>query len=113
MHVNPGKHVPHREMRGLVREWARASPLEMESKGDRTFEFLMPSEESVERLLTYNYQEVENSEQVLLVKKMPVQFSVVEIFDVLKEHMAEQEYLEMAFPRGGARARGWLVRVNH
>ena len=55
-------------MRGLVREWAHASPLEMESKGDGTFEFLMPSEESVERLLTYNYQEVENSEQVLLVK---------------------------------------------
>ena len=47
-------------------------PLEMESKGDETFEFLMPSKESVERLLTYNYQEVENSEQVLLVKKMPV-----------------------------------------
>ena len=66
----------------------------------------MPSEESVERLLTYNYQEVENSEQVLVVKKMPVQFSVVEIFDVLDEHMAEQKDLEMAFPRGRAKAGG-------
>ena len=37
---------------------------------------------------------------------MPVQFSVVEIFDVLEEHMAEQEDLELAFPRGGAKARG-------
>ncbi len=106
VHVNPGKHVPPREMRGLVRAWAQVSPLEMESKGDGTFESLMPSEESVERLLAYNYQEVEGSEHVLLVKKMPVQFSVVEIFDVLEEHMAEQEDLEAAFPRGGARARG-------
>ena len=84
----------------------------MESKGDGTFEILMPSEESVERLLTYNYQEVENSEQVLLVKKMPVQFSVVENFDVLEEHMAEQEDLEMAFPRGGGEPGGWLVRFH-
>ena len=56
-------------MRDLVREWGRANPLELESKGDGSFEVLMPSEESVERLLAYNYHEVEGSDQVLQVKK--------------------------------------------
>ena len=102
---------PPRDAKSGTRMGARIPPGDGK-KGDGTLEFLMPSEESVERLLAYNYQEVENSEHVLLVKKMPVQFSVVEIFDVLEEHMAEQEDLELAFPRGGARARGWLVRVH-
>ena len=68
-------------MRDLIREWGRANPLELESKGDGSFEVLMPREESVERLLAYNYHEVEGSDQVLQVKKMTVQFSVVDIFD--------------------------------
>ena len=36
---------------------------------------------------------------------MPVQFSVVDIFDLLEEQLGEAEDLEMAFPRGGVRAR--------
>ena len=60
VHVNPGKHVSPRDARSGTRMGA-SIPLEMESKGDGTFEFLMQSEESVERLLTYNYQELEKS----------------------------------------------------
>ena len=69
VHVIPGQSVPPREMRDLVREWGRANPLELESKGDGSFEVLMPSEESVERLFAYNYHEVEGRDQVLQVKK--------------------------------------------
>ena len=65
----------------------------------------MPSEESVERLLAYKYNEVEGTEKFLQVKKMPVQFSVVDIFDLLEEHLGEAEDLEAAFPRAGVRAR--------
>ena len=61
--------VPSSEMRGVIREWGRTSPLEMESKGDGVYEVLMPSEESVERLLAYNCHEIEDSDQVLQVKK--------------------------------------------
>ena len=72
IHINlGGQVVPPSEMRGLIRE---CGPLEMESEGDGVYEVLMPSEESVERLLTFNYQEVENSEQVLLVKKCRYNF---------------------------------------
>ena len=82
-------------MRNLVREWGQANPLEMESKEDGSFEVLMPSEESVERLLAYNYHEVEGIDQVLQVL-----FSLVDIFDLLEEHLGEAEDLEAAFPRG-------------
>ena len=106
VHINlGGQVVPSSEMRGLIREWGRTSPLEMESKGDGVYEVLMPSEESVERLLAYNCHEIEDSDQVLQVKKMPVQFSVVDIFDLLEEQLGEAEDLEVAFPRGGVRAR--------
>ena len=100
-------------MRGLVREWSPVTSFELESKGYGTFEVLMPSEKSVEKLLAYNCHEIEGSDQVLQVKKMPVQFSVVDIFDLLEEQLGKVEYLEAAFPRGvlsafpngGARAR--------
>ena len=59
----------------------------------------MTSEESVERLLAYNCNEIEGSAQVLQVKKMPVQFSVVDIFDLLEEQLGEAEDLDSAFPR--------------
>lgn len=105
VHINPGQVVPPSEMRGFVRDWARVAPLELESKGDGSFEVLMPSEESVERLLAYNCHEIEGSDHVLQVRKMPVQFSVVDIFDLLEEQLGEAEDLEAAFPRGGVRAR--------
>ena len=60
----------------------------------------MPSEESVERLLAYNCEEIEGSDHVLQIKRMPVQFSVVEISDLLEEQLGEAEDLEAAFHGG-------------
>ena len=75
------------------------------SKGDGTHEALMASEESVERLLGLNYSEIEGCEHVLLIKRIPVQFSVIDVFEMLEEQLGEAEDLEAAFPRGGVRAR--------
>ena len=66
----------------------------------------MPNEESAERLLALNCTEIENSEQLLQVKKMPVLLSVVDIFDLLEEQLGEAENLEAAFPRGGESQNG-------
>ena len=52
-----------------------------------------------------NYSEIEGSEHVLLIKRLPVQFSVIDVFDMLEEQLGEAEDLEAAFPRGGVRAR--------
>ena len=101
VHVNPGQPVSVSDMRSYIREWTRTSPFDVQSKGDGGFEVLMPNEESAERLLALNCTEIENSEQLLQVKKMPVQFSVVDIFDLLEEQLGEAEDLEAAFPRGG------------
>ena len=61
-------------MRGLVEDWGRTSPIELECKEDGTYEALMASKESVERLLGLNYGEIEGNEHVLLKKGSPCNF---------------------------------------
>ena len=87
-------------MRSYIRGWSRVAPLELEGKGDKYFEVLIPCEEIVERILDDNCNEIENRDQVLQVRKKPVQFLVVDIFNLLEEQLGDAEDLETAFPRG-------------
>ena len=64
----------------------------------------------MERLLAYNCHEIENSDQVLQVKKLLLQFSVVDIFDLLEEDLGETKDLKAAFPRGGGENQGGCQR---
>ena len=59
----------------------------------KQFYVLMPTGESVERLLTYHNLEIVRSVNPLQVKKIPVQFTVVDIFDLLEEPLGEAEDL--------------------
>ena len=86
-------------------------PLDVQGKGDGSFEVLIPNEESAERILALNCTEIENNEQILQVKKMPVQFSDLNIFDLLEEQLGEAEDLEASFPRGGREPEWWPVRA--
>ena len=88
-------------MRSYIREWTRTSTFDVQSKGDDGFEVLMPNEESAERLLALNCTEIENSEQLLQVKKMPVQFSVVDIFDLLEEQLGRRKTSRQHIREGG------------
>ncbi len=75
-------------------------PLYLAEKGDNNFEVVMHNEESVKRLLTFHLTEKEGSVHPLHVKNMPVQFSVVDIFDLIEKQLGEAEHIEAAFPRG-------------
>ena len=105
LHVDPGQEISSNAMRAQIKDWVRVNPSYLEDLGENNFQVTMPDQESAERLLAMHYSEIEGSEHPLYVKKIPVQFSVVEIFDLLEEQLAEAEDLEAHFPRGGARAR--------
>ncbi len=105
LQINPGQEMTPKDMHTTIRAWSRVAPSYLEDLGEGDFEVLMPDQESAERLLGLHYTEIEGSEHPLVVKKIPVQFTVVDIFDLLEEQLAEAEDLEAHFPRGGARAR--------
>ncbi len=105
LQVSPGQAMELRDMRSQIKDWVRIYPSYLEDLGDMQFEVSMPDHESTERLLGMHYTEIEGSAHPLYVKKIPVQFSVVDIFDLLEEQLTEAEDLEAHFPRGGARAR--------
>ena len=99
LQVNPGQEMTPNEMRAQIKDWVRVYPSYLEDLGEMNFEVLMPDQESAERFLAMHYSEIEGSEHPLYVKKILVQFSVVDIFDLLEEQLAEAEYLEAHFPR--------------